>query len=96
MHERWDGWEEYYCRGWGLDPDVTRDRLDFLKREQERAMFNYYEDDEPFFYTDTRHDLDFSCQCASCVRMHTINMADRDFLVSIGVMWKPAPVSHET
>jgi len=54
------------------------------------AMFNPYDmfkDDEPLFYTNTQHPLDFSCQCKMCVRMHTISMDDRDFLCSIGIVW---------
>lgn len=83
-------WDEYYARGWGLDPDLARERLDFLRLEQERAMFNPYDanlPDEPLFFTRDCHPLDFSCQCAICVRMHTISMQDRDFLTSIGVVW---------
>ena len=56
------------------------------------AMFNPYDmwnkDDEPLFYTNTLHPLDFSCQCKACVRQHTITMDDRDFLRSIGIVWK--------
>jgi hypothetical protein len=40
MHQSWD---DYYARGWGIDPDIAREKLDFLKREQERAMFNPYD-----------------------------------------------------
>ena len=91
MHERWD---EYYLRGWGLDPDLVREKLDFLKREQERTMFNPYDmwnkDDEPLFYSNTIHALSFSCQCKACVRLHTITMQDRDFLKEMGVSWKAA------
>jgi hypothetical protein len=90
MHQ---DWEDYYARGWGLDPDIAREKLDFLKREQERAMFNPYDamwnkDDEPLFYTNTFHPLNFSCQCKWCVRLHTISMSDRDFLHSIGIVWR--------
>lgn len=85
MHERW---EDYYCRGFGVDPEIARERLDFLRREQERAeaMFNELPD-EPLFYTNSLHPLDFSCQCKMCVRMHTITMQDREFLGMIGVVW---------
>jgi len=89
MHEKWD---EYYLRGWGVDPELAREKLDFLRLEQERAMFNPQEmwdkDDEPLFYANTLHPLDFSCQCKACVRLHTITMKDRDFLRSIGIAWR--------
>lgn len=90
MHERWD---EYYCRGFGVDPELARERLNFLRREQERgqSMFNPYDanlPDEPLFWTNDHHSLDFSCQCKNCVRMHTINMQDAAFLRSIGVVWR--------
>lgn len=81
-------WDEYYCRGWGADPELARERLNFLKLEQERAMFNFPSQDEPLFYTKTVHPLDFSCQCRACVRMHTITMDDRKFLDSIGITWR--------
>ena len=85
MHQDWD---DYYCRGWGLDPEVAREKLDFLRLEQERAMFNHFDQDEPLFYTNTLHPLDFSCQCKFCVRMHTITMDDAKFLRSIGIAWR--------
>jgi len=53
-------------------------------------MFNPYDmfkDDEPLFYTNTLHSLDFSCQCKLCVRMHTITMQDREFLDKMGIAW---------
>jgi hypothetical protein len=87
MHERWN---DYYCRGWGIDPEVAREKLDFLRLEQERAasMFNPFDyPDEPLFYTNTLHQLDFSCQCKLCVRMHTITMQDREFLDKMGIAW---------
>lgn len=100
MHESWNefwqraaghSWNDYYSRGWGIDPDLARERMDFLQREQERAMFNPYDadlPDEPLFFTNQYHALDFSCQCKNCVRMHTINMQDAAFLRSIGVIWR--------
>jgi len=73
-------WDDYYLRGWGLDPDFMR----------ERSMFHPFEEvpDEPLFYTKALHAFSFSCQCKLCVRKHTINMKDRDFLRSIGVVWR--------
>jgi hypothetical protein len=85
MHQSWD---DYYIRGWGIDPELAREKLDFLKFEQERAMFHPFDQDEPLFYTSTFHPLDFSCQCKWCVRLHTISMSDRDFLHSIGIAWR--------
>ena len=35
----------------------------------------------------TEHELDFKCQCASCVRKHTITMADRDLLREMKISW---------
>lgn len=89
-------WDEYYLRGWGIDPEVARERLDFLKLEQERAtaMFNPHDmqlPDELLFYTKTLHPLDFKCQCKKCVRLHTLTMQDASFLRSIGVMWRTPP-----
>jgi hypothetical protein len=51
-------------------------------------MIMWNKDDEPLFYTNTLHPLDFSCQCKFCVRLHTITMKDRDFLHSIGIAWR--------
>jgi len=46
------------------------------------------EEDEPLFYTRTRHDLDFKCQCSACTRKCTITMDDAKFLRTMGIMWK--------
>jgi hypothetical protein len=35
----------------------------------------------------TEHELDFKCQCKSCVSKHTITMADRDFLRDLKISW---------
>jgi hypothetical protein len=35
----------------------------------------------------TPHELDFKCQCKSCVSKHTITMADRDFLRELKISW---------
>jgi hypothetical protein len=73
---------DLYCRGYGIDPEIARSR---------------YEEDEPLFYTSTRHDLDFTCQCRFCVKKHTLTMGDRDFLKSVGIVWKvtsPKHISH--
>lgn len=95
MHESWDEywrqarWNEYYARGWGLDPDLARERLNFLRLEQERSMYPYDANlpDEPLFFTRECHPWNQSCQCKRCVRFHTITMQDRDFLASIGITW---------
>jgi hypothetical protein len=84
-------WDNYYCRGFGPDPDQARERLGSLRFEQEKSMmFGHSDEDEPLFYTKTFHPLDFKCQCAKCVRLHTITMQDRDFLCSIGILWQIA------
>lgn len=52
---------------------------------------HYYREDvedEPLFYTRTRHDLDFKCQCPACTRKCTITMDDAKFLRTMGIMWK--------
>lgn len=83
---------EYYSKGYGVDPDVARDRLEALRWEQERrSMFNPNDanlPDEPLFYTRTRHTLSFGCQCRNCTKLYTITMGDAAFLRSIGITWK--------
>lgn len=89
-------YREFYCKGWGVDPDLYRERLEMLRFEQERrVMFNPNDEiDEPLFYTRTHHVVDFTCQCKSCVRKTTINMQDASFLRSIGIVWR-VPVAKE-
>ena len=85
---------EMYCRGYGTDPDIARDRLDALRWEQERNVFNPNDmqlPDEPLFYTRTHHTLDFKCQCKNCTKLHTITMQDAAFLRAIGVAWRIPP-----
>jgi hypothetical protein len=38
-------------------------------------------------YHAPEHELDFKCQCSSCVRKHTITMADRDLLREMKISW---------
>ena len=38
-------------------------------------------------YFPSEHELDFKCQCSSCVRKHTITMADRDLLREMKISW---------
>lgn len=64
---------DLYCRGYGIDPDIARSRQ---------------EEDEPLFYTSTRHELRFGCQCKRCTRLSTITMDDAKFLRTMGIMWK--------
>jgi hypothetical protein len=86
MHQSWD---DYFCRGFGVDPDLARERMQMLRFEQERAMFNPYDASKATqFYA---HPLDFKCQCKRCVRMHTITMQDRVWLSGIKVLWTTAP-----
>jgi hypothetical protein len=49
------------------------------------------QEDEPLFYTKTRHAFSRSCQCKRCVRLHTITIQDREFLRTIGVVWNASP-----
>jgi len=79
---------EFYSKGYGVDPDLARERMDALRWEQET--------DEPLFYTRTRHTLDFKCQCRNCTKLHTITMQDASFLRTMGIMWKVPNVDKET
>lgn len=82
MHPSWD---DYYCRGFGVDPDIARERLEMLRIEQERLMFNPHDAGKAtqFF----AHPLDFKCQCKRCVKMHTISMDDAKWLSGIKILW---------
>jgi len=71
---------ELYCRGFGADPDIARSR---------------HEEDEPLFYTRTRHALDFKCQCSVCTRKCTITMDDAKLLRTMGIMWRGPHVSAD-
>jgi hypothetical protein len=54
-------------------------------------MFNPYDanqPDEPLLYTKTRHISNAKCQCRLCAKIYTITMLDRDFLKSIGIVWR--------
>lgn len=82
MHQSWD---DYYCRGFGIDPDLARERLEMLRIEQERAMFNPYDAGRATQFI--THPLDFKCQCKRCVKMHTINMQDAKWLRSMKIQW---------
>lgn len=68
---------DLYCRGYGADPDIARSR----------------QEDEPLFYTRTRHELAFGCQCKRCARLSTITMDDAKFLRTMGIMWRGPHVS---
>ena len=86
MHQ---SWEEYWIQGWGVDPDLMRERMG--------AMFNPYDElfdpADPGNYRD--HPLDFDCQCKFCVQKTTISMQDRKFLWSIRVVWNKRDIhSH--
>jgi len=55
---------------------------DDMMRRFKRARRAYHAQD---------HALDFKCQCSSCVRKHTITMADRDLLREMKISWsKPS------
>ena len=38
-------------------------------------------------YRSTGHELNFKCQCARCVRLYTITLADRDLLRDLKITW---------
>jgi hypothetical protein len=40
------------------------------------------------------HALNFKCQCKRCVRLHTITMADRDYLHEMGISWSKVEVEE--
>lgn len=86
MHQSWD---DYYLRGWGQDPDIARERLEMLRFEEVKAVFNPYDElydpSDPGNYRG--HSLDFACQCKFCVKKTTITQDDRKFLWSIRVVW---------
>lgn len=90
MHQ---SWEDYYLQGWGVDPDVMRERLGMLRFEEMKAVFNPYDEiDDPAI---TGHTVDFKCQCVSCVKKTTLSMDDRKFLWSIRVVWNKRDIhSH--
>lgn len=52
---------------------------DMMRRFTKRARRAYH----------TEHELDFKCQCKSCVRKHTITMEDRDWLRELKIVWNP-------
>lgn len=79
MHE---SWEHYWIQGWGIDPDLWRERMGMLEFEEAKAVFNPHN----AFYQ-REHPLDFDCQCKECTKKTTITMWDRNFLYSIGVSW---------
>lgn len=60
---------------------------DMMRRFTKRARKTYH----------TEHELDFKCQCRSCVRKHTITMEDRDWLRELKIVWNPvAEVQEES
>lgn len=58
-------------------PPASQGDDDMMRRFTRRARRTYH----------TEHELDFKCQCKSCVRKHTITMADRDLLREMKISW---------
>lgn len=85
-------WDDFYCKGYGPDPEVAREKLDALKFEQEKAMFNPFDahlpDDEPLFYTNATHPVSFACQCDACTTKTVPTSYDMTFLSGIKVLWE--------
>jgi hypothetical protein len=62
--------------------------------EKEKDMPQKLNKVSPKSYTPSPsdHELDFKCQCKSCVSKHTISMNDQLFLKSLRILWNtPAP-----
>lgn len=83
-----DAYWGYYFKGYAMgDPEAQEQRMMFTPDEY------YSSDDEPLFYTSTRHEMNFKCQCSRCARLCTITMEDAKFLRTLGIMWKVPHVS---
>jgi hypothetical protein len=86
-----DRWNDFYCKGYGADPSLVREKLDALKFEQDKAMFNphdYHLPDEPLFYTKENHPVQIDCDCVKCKEKLALTLFDNGFLFGIGVKWE--------
>lgn len=84
MHQSWDN---FYCHGYGPDPDLMRERLGMLEFEGTKSVFLFDQIDDPAITPAVDHGPLFECPCSRCVRLHTLTIQDGHFLSSIGITW---------
>ena len=82
--------EHYRLEKSGLFP--LNMKVPFEKEKDMPQKVNKVYSPKSYSAPSSDHELDFKCQCKSCVSKHTITMNDQMFLKSLRILWNtPAP-----